>query len=469
MKQTGTFLLLLLLWSTGVLTFSSCANIIPPTGGPRDSLPPRLVLSNPHDSSLNVHTRNIVLTFDEYITLENINQNLIVSPNPKQFPLVDYKLRNLTIKLKDSLLPNTTYSFDFGNGVKDVNEGNIARNLQYSFSTGPQLDNFSYNGTVILAETGKTDSTLLVTLYKNLSDTAVRKLSPLYYTRLDGKGAFHFHHLPAGRYAVYVIPKNYFKRYEDSTQLFAFRNEPVTVGETTPGDTLYAFEEYKKAEEKAGSAASRRPAPRGKEDKRLLYATNAGKGAKQDVLGDFEIKFSRPLGRLDSAGFILTDTFYHPITGYRLSLDSTGKTLTLQYPWKTSQYFALLLNKEAIADTAGVQIAKSDTLRFSTKSDADYGSIRIRFTGLDFSRHPVLQAIKEDKLIESVPLQTPQYYRKLYEPGIYQYRILYDTNQNGIWDTGMFLHGKKQPEIVIRIPKQVAIRENWDNEVDLGL
>ncbi|HVZ25083.1 MAG TPA: Ig-like domain-containing protein [Sediminibacterium sp.] len=468
MKQTGTILLLLLLWLAGVLSFSSCANIIPPTGGPRDSLPPRLVLSNPHDSALNVKTRNIVLTFDEYINLENINQNLIVSPNPKQFPQVDYKLRNLTIKLKDSLQPNTTYSFDFGNGVKDVNEGNIARNLQYCFSTGSQLDNFSYSGTVMLAETGKTDSTLLVTLYRNLSDTAVRKLSPLYYTRIDGKGAFHFRHLPAGRYAVYVIPKNYFKRYEDSTQLFAFRDGPVTVSESTPGDTLYAFEEYRKTEEKSSSAA-RRPAPRGKEDKRLLFATNAGNGTRQDVLGNFEIKFSRPLGRLDSTGFILADTFYHPLTGYHLQLDSIGKTLTIQYPWKTSQHFALLLNKAAIADTGGIQLSKSDTIRFATKSDADYGSIRIRFTGLDFSRHPVLQTIKEDKLVASDPLQTPQFYRKLYEPGIYQYRILYDTNQNGVWDTGMFLHGRRQPEIVIRIPKQVAIRENWDNEVDLGL
>jgi len=102
----------------------SCANIIPPGGGPRDSLAPRLVQSFPKDSAVNVTSQTMVLSFDEYITLQNINENLIVSPNPKNTPLVDGRLHNVHIKLRDTLEKNTTYSFDFGRAIKDVNEGN---------------------------------------------------------------------------------------------------------------------------------------------------------------------------------------------------------------------------------------------------------------------------------------------------------------------------------------------------------
>jgi hypothetical protein len=59
--------------------------------------------------------------------------------------------------------------------------------------------------------------------------------------------------------------------------------------------------------------------------------------------------------------------------------------------------------------------------------------------------------------------------RKLYKPGNYDLRILYDTNQNGIWDPGSFGKVKKQPEIVRLISKVFTVRGNWDNEVTIGL
>ncbi|MFX6759384.1 Ig-like domain-containing protein, partial [Acinetobacter baumannii] len=90
---------------------------------------------------------------NEYVEVKDAQQQLIVSPNPKQSPIVDYKLKNVTIKLRDSLEPNTTYSLNFGNAVKDVNEGNVAKNFTYVFSTGNTIDNNSFSGKVILAET----------------------------------------------------------------------------------------------------------------------------------------------------------------------------------------------------------------------------------------------------------------------------------------------------------------------------
>lgn len=83
------------------------------------------------------------------------------------------------------------------------------------------------------------------------------------------------------------------------------------------------------------------------------------------------------------------------------------------------------------------------------------------------SKKPVLQFVQSDKIVESVPLKSSELVRKLYKAGSYDLRILYDTNQNGIWDTGIFGKIKKQPEIVQLISKPLVVRGNWDNEVNI--
>jgi hypothetical protein len=111
----------------------------------------------------------------------NLNDQLIISPNPERIPVIEGKLRNVTIKLKDSLKPNTTYSINFGNALKDVNENNVLRNFTYVFSTGDKLADGMITGKVTLAETGDADSTLLVLLHVNTNDSAIKKLKSDYY------------------------------------------------------------------------------------------------------------------------------------------------------------------------------------------------------------------------------------------------------------------------------------------------
>jgi hypothetical protein len=451
------------------LSMPSCANMLPPSGGPRDSLPPRLVSAIPKDSAVNVNVRNIVLSFDEYITLDNWQQNLIVSPLPsiQKPPVVDYKLRNITIKLRDTLLHNTTYSFDFGNAIKDVNEGNIARNQHYVFSTGKTIDYNTYKGTLLEAETGKVDSSMVVILHRNLADSAVSKLRPIYYTRVNGKGEFAFQNLPAGRFAVYAVSNKFSFTYTDSADLFAYRSEPIQIGPDTPIDTLYAFHGYKLAAKPAAITPAK-PTGGGRNDKRVLFSTDLQVG-EQDLLGNLNLTFNKKLTKFDSTKFVLYDTNYNRINDLHLMLDSTLTKVSITSKWKQGQALLLIIDKEAVADSIGSSLSKTDTIHFNVKRETDYGSIRIRFQNLDSSRNPILQVFLDDKEIESAPVINNEFRRKLYRPGAYQLRILYDTNQNGIWDTGRFFGTKKQPEIVYLIPKKVAIRANWDNEVDISL
>jgi len=106
-----------------------------------------------------------------------------------------------------------------------------------------------------------------------------------------------------------------------------------------------------------------------------------------------------------------------------------------------------------VADTNNVSLLKADTLKFITKKESDYGSLRLRFINLDMNKKPVLQFIQQDKIVESVPLTRNEFNRRLMKPGEYEISILYDTNGNGIWDAGNFKL-KRQPEIVQQVPKK---------------
>jgi len=200
-----------------------CAQIIPPTGGPRDSLPPVMLSATPKDSTLHFKGNKIVLTFDEYIQLERPEEQLVVSPVPKVSPVVEAKLKEVTIRIKDTLEDNTTYSINFGRSLKDLNEGNPYKNFTYLFSTGDYLDSSILSGKVIVAETGKPDSTLIVMLHRNFDDSAVMKERPRYFARLDSSGQFRFSNIAPGRYNIFALKDvGGQKMYMRNSDVFAF-------------------------------------------------------------------------------------------------------------------------------------------------------------------------------------------------------------------------------------------------------
>src|ERR1700709_1464941 len=98
----------------GLISGTGCANIIPPTGGPKDTIPPKLVSAVPKNGTLNFNGKLITFTFDEYVEVKDKEKNLVINPTPKSTPTIDFKLRVVTVKLRDSLQPNTTYTFNFG-------------------------------------------------------------------------------------------------------------------------------------------------------------------------------------------------------------------------------------------------------------------------------------------------------------------------------------------------------------------
>src|SRR5687767_11799116 len=283
LKIVSSFILLIALVPPTLLQ-TGCANIVPPSGGPRDSLPPRMVEVRPADSSRNFAGKRIVMEFDEFVQIDNIMENLLVSPVPKINPIIDSKLRTVTITIKDTLQPNTTYTIDFGNAIKDINEGNILKNYAYMFSTGPSIDSLKITGKVIIAENGKTDSTLIVMLHTDFDDSAVIKEKPRYIARVNPDGSFAFHNLPTGSFALYALKdEGGQRRYLSKSQLFAFKNAPVTPAVSPVPDTLYAYTEKEEDSTKTskpattatpGRARAGGDAKKADTDKRLRIETN---------------------------------------------------------------------------------------------------------------------------------------------------------------------------------------------------
>ncbi len=452
------------------LLFSSCANIVPPTGGLRDSLPPVLINSLPKDSAVNILTNKILLEFDEYVQIDNDWLNkVIVSPYPNQSPNILSKLRTVTIRMRDTLQPNTTYSINFANTLKDVNEGNPYKNFTYVFSTGDKLDVGKISGNVLLAESGGVDSTLLVILHENLNDSAIKKLRPDYVARINGEGNFSFNFLPRKPFNIYVLPDDYSKKYDDSTKMFAFLNEPVMPDSSASQLNLFAFEEEKKTDTRIITSNAKKPA---KTDTAkiasLEYGINIERG-QQSILKNIEFTFPSRIYAYDSSKVFITDTNYNFISGLSLmAKDTTNKKFTAAYSWQPEESLALIIKPGAFADSSGVTLAQTDTIRFVTRSENTYGSIRIRFGNLDLSRNPVLQLVQDNEIVESIPLTQSELFRRLYEPGDYKLRILFDANKNGVWDAGNFSK-KLQPEIVRKITQSINIKRNWDNEVNINL
>jgi len=183
---------------------SACANVGVPTGGQKDTSPPVVVQSSPPDKSLNFNGDVIRITFDEFIQLKNISQQLIVSPPFKDKPEVKLRNKTLVISLNNPLRDSTTYTLYFGDAVADLNEGNIFRNFRFVFSTGNKIDSLKTGGTLVNAFTLKPEKDVMVMLYADKSDSAPLKDMPLYVSRTGDKGEFLITNIRKGVYKVFA-------------------------------------------------------------------------------------------------------------------------------------------------------------------------------------------------------------------------------------------------------------------------
>lgn len=187
-------------------TLTNCARESSPTGGPVDTIAPYAVFESPKNNTQNASPQKIVVKFNEFIALENVDDNCMTSPIFEEKPNITVKKKKITIDLsKQKLQPNTTYTFNFNGAIKDLSEGNLTEQYIYAFSTGTGIDTMRIAGKVSYAGNGKIPEHAYVLLYDDISDTAFKTKKPRYITQTAKNGDFSFYNIEAKPYKIYAL------------------------------------------------------------------------------------------------------------------------------------------------------------------------------------------------------------------------------------------------------------------------
>ena len=211
---------------------NSCAAVAPPLGGPRDRTPPRRVGSSPDSAARNVKQQFVRLVFSEPVITKDLSKNLLITPQlPPDNP---YKLREdrnaISLLFDKPLDANTTYSFNFREGVVDITEALPAKNASLTFSTGPELDSGRVSGSVVGLLSGRPVAEASIGLYREADTSGVRRGRPYYTVLTDKEGRFGLNFLKTGRYRLYAVAdKNNNGQYDDGERI-AYLPAPIAVG-----------------------------------------------------------------------------------------------------------------------------------------------------------------------------------------------------------------------------------------------
>ena len=525
MKQA----VLLFLSSLLLLMTVKCAKRASPTGGPRDSIPPVLVNANPKLNTTFFDKEGFTLTFDEYVTLKDVSKQLIVSPplsssQYKVYPTTGAS-KKISLVLNDSLMDNTTYTFNFGESIVDFNEGNPTPFLTYTLSTGATIDSLYIKGKVLDAFEKDTETFISLQLYPVDSiykDSTIYTQKPLYVTSTLDTTVYRFQNLRAGKYnliALQDLAGNYL--FDQSVDKIGFVNQLIEL----PQDSIVDLRLFK---EKTNFSWD---APYFINDHHVALAYYGEYDAQpykmiSEVPSTFEslvtksrekdsLNFWFKGATLDSIKFELeirdtlrTKTAFlkEPIEDSLVISQFTKGTLRLKNLFELSSNLPvttvnnsrlLVTNVDTVPVPAQLKILENydriavdfevlpndrytvtlypnaledfwgrthDTLvyRTSTKKIEDYGNIYLRVQ--HDSPHPYLiELLNNNKVVRRYDSLVPgnNYSFELLDAGKYTVRLIEDANNNKLWDTGDYLE-KRQPEKVIYYWKEIDLRANWD-------
>ncbi|MBQ7691948.1 MAG: Ig-like domain-containing protein [Muribaculaceae bacterium] len=235
---------LLLVHCVLCLLLAGCANIGSPEGGPRDYTPPRVLRTSPEMGAVNVTSNKVEITFDEIVNIKDQQKKVIVSPVQHDPPLIRALGKKITVELRDTLLPGTTYVIDFSNAIEDNNEGNPLDGYAFTFSTGPEIDSLRVSGIVLRASDLEPMQHVLVGLHSNLSDTAFSRLPFERVTRTNDLGQFTVMGLKPGRYHAFALNDADGDYRMARTEDIAFLDEVLipTTATFTSQDTTFTFD-----------------------------------------------------------------------------------------------------------------------------------------------------------------------------------------------------------------------------------
>ena len=235
----------------GAMIFShSCANTTtPPSGGPKDTIPPVITELFPMPGQINVprHKTELKLTFNEYVTVKD-PKSLFLSPPLEKAPKFKLKGKSVIVYFEDDLDSNKTYTLDVTNAIADNNEGNMYPGYTLVFSTGERIDSMVVTGIVQDCNTLNPLKGATVLMYKDHADSAVFLKRPDAAVKTDDWGFFCLRNIQDTVYRLYaLIDENNNNIYDPETEKIAFVDtliRPVVmVNDSLPELMKYEMED----------------------------------------------------------------------------------------------------------------------------------------------------------------------------------------------------------------------------------
>lgn len=323
-------LAILAVFATGML--SRCAQIAMPQGGPRDTLPPKVVNMTPAFGTTDFKGKRIYIEFDEYVQIKDQQKEFFTSPFMTKKPSLVLKGRGVQIDLQDTLLPDQTYALNFGQSIADNNEGNPYVGLRYVFSTGPKIDSMLMSGYCIDAQTCDTAGNSFILFFDPAADSVPGCDSTLYNSQplAVGKafpnGIFLAENLKPIPYRIFALEDNNGNQlYEPGVDRVAFLDSVCNPLDMPPFNVWYdTTRNYLQAQPQVLMRLFMEPPVR-----RQAYTSGKRIGGNK-----IELYFGAPFPRIEELTLegidparIQTEYLTHNRDSMFLWIDSTGLSL----------------------------------------------------------------------------------------------------------------------------------------------
>ncbi len=498
--------------------FTSCANIVPPTGGPKDEQGPKLVSQYPLNNTLNFTSKTLVLEFDESIEAKNLNTKILISPTYNGE--LDYKVKGKKIEIvfKDSLDANTTYTVNYNDAITDITEYTKTNGEPLVFSTGNILDSATIKGKVINPYTNS-NTKMAIYAYTEIPDFEKK---PLYITYTNDEGSFEFKGLKKQNYYLIAIDdknsnfkidyteeagftesaiecnleneilietfpyskpisfkkareefyKDYFiveysqkiKKVEGlTTKLAQVFNSTITFDNSLV-DSMYTIKIYSIDNQVLNDTITVKT--RDKNSKKLKteieYFPKPSKYLKPSDTLSIQIAVNKPIKLMNIDKISLIQN--------KDTLKGNDKTITIK---KVQNQEIVITNHKTIANKLDVKIGygfvyttDNDTLsqidiNYSTIPSNKYGKIKI--TVPEDIVNPIVQILDEKMRVEEEIFYQQQIQFNYVETGTKWLRIISDLNKNGKWDEGSVIERRKSEPITFSV-NPIVLKSNWEIE-----
>lgn len=500
-----------------VQLFYSCATIVPPTGGDKDNSPPKLIKTKPLNNSINTFPKKISLVFDEYIDLKKGVENIIVSPSLYTKPSFKVNKNKLNVTLPtDSLKKNTTYNIKFINSISDINEGNVIKELNFSFSTGTVFDSQNFICKCFNNYNNKT--------IPNCKGTLINKNNKsLYYSTSYNDGILKFNNLSQDSFiftAFTDLNKNnvldfneyyFYKEFflnpkQDFENIYLIKNIPKDTLKLMVSEASYVdqntislkFNRSINLKDKISYSLNNffnkkendLISTKNKDSFLIYYSFNERdslilKIKLNDFFQSFKIKQSKnrekkqlqlelktPLVTKDipiifktNIPILLINSELIFINGKKTEKDiQVSKNSSLIINNFNNYPVEIIFKKGSITDINGIS-EFSDTFKINQTKANETGNISFNITDslINLNTNLLITIYNENYKYNITSTLGEKIRINNLLPGSYDLEIVLDENKNGIADEGNYFEGII-PERIIRFDKFFNVKPNWDIE-----